>query len=106
MQTFKKIRSELTLTGGGLLLKGTKMVVPTKLQERVVELAHKGHQEILKTKHLIREKAYMLGFPHSARDSRIHIKSPELPRGKPDLPQFQRNLSEQQSILIRISHFL
>ena len=43
MKTFKKIRSELTVTRGGLLLKGTKMLVPTKLQERVVELAHQGH---------------------------------------------------------------
>jgi len=31
MKTFKKVRSKLTVTRGGLLLKGTKMVVPTKL---------------------------------------------------------------------------
>ena len=42
MKTFKKLRSELSVTRGGLLLKGTKMVVPTKLQERVVELAHQA----------------------------------------------------------------
>ena len=39
-------------------------------------------------------RSYMLSLPHSAGESRNHIKSPALPRGKPDLPQFQRNLSE------------
>ena len=41
LKTFKKFRSELSVTRGGLL-KGTKMVLPTKLQERVVELAHQA----------------------------------------------------------------
>ena len=53
MKTFKKLRSELSVTRVGLLLKGTKMVVPTKLQERVVELALQGHQGMVKTKRLI-----------------------------------------------------
>ena len=62
MKTFKKLRSELSVTRGGLLLKGTKMVVPTKLQERVVELAHQGHQGMVKTKRLIREKVWFPGI--------------------------------------------
>ena len=62
MKTFKKLRSELSITRGGLLLKGTKMVVPTKLQERVVELAHQGHQGMVKTKRLIREKVWFPGI--------------------------------------------
>ncbi|KAI0210788.1 hypothetical protein LSAT2_004428 [Lamellibrachia satsuma] len=62
MKTFKKLRTELSVTRGGLLLKGTKMVVPTKLQERVVELAHQGHQGMVKTKCLIREKVWFPGI--------------------------------------------
>ena len=38
------------------------MVVPTKLQERVVELAHQGHQGMVKTKRLIREKVWFPGI--------------------------------------------
>jgi len=58
MKTFKKLRSELSITRGGLLVKGTKTVVPTKLQERVVELVHQGHQGMVKTKRLIQEKVW------------------------------------------------
>ena len=58
MKTFKKFQNELSVTGGGLLLKGTKMVLPTKLQERVVQLVHQGHQGMVKTKRFIQEKVW------------------------------------------------
>ena len=34
---------------------------------------------------------YMLSLPHSAGDSRNYRKSPALPRGRNNLPQFHRN---------------
>ena len=48
----------------------------------------------------------MLSLLHSAEDSRNDIKYPALPRGKPYLPQFQRNLSENKSKLSLICRFL
>ena len=40
------------------ILKGTRIVMPTSLQQRVIDLAHEGHQGIVKTKKLLREKVW------------------------------------------------
>ena len=39
---YRGIFSELTVTGNGILLKGERIVLPASLQERAVELAHRG----------------------------------------------------------------
>ena len=39
-----------------ILLKNTKLVIPTALQERATQLGHVGHQGIEKTKSLLQEK--------------------------------------------------
>ncbi len=44
------------------MLRGTKIVVPLSLQEKVVSLAHEGHQGIVKTKQLICEKVWFPGI--------------------------------------------
>ena len=41
-----------------LLLRDTRFVIPSSLQENVVDLAHMGHQGIVKTKALLREKVW------------------------------------------------
>ena len=41
-----------------ILLKNTRLVIPTTLQERATQLAHVGHQGIEKTKSLLREKIW------------------------------------------------
>ena len=46
--------------------------------------------------------AYMLSLPHSAGDSRNYRKSPDLPRGTNNLPQFHRNISENNCGSIRL----
>ena len=45
---------------------------------------------------------YMLSLPHSAGDSRNYRKSPDLPRGTNNLPQFHRNISENNCGSIRL----
>ena len=47
---------ELTLTLDGILLKQNRIVIPTELQHRVIELAHENHLGIAKTIGLLREK--------------------------------------------------
>ncbi|CAB3986493.1 Transposon Ty3-I Gag-Pol poly [Paramuricea clavata] len=42
----------------GILLKNTRLVIPTTLQERATKLGHIGHQGIEKTKSLLREKIW------------------------------------------------
>ena len=46
--------------------------------------------------------SYMLSLPHSAGDFRNYRKSPDLPRGRNNLPQFHRNISEKNCWSIRL----
>ena len=57
---YKRFKNEL-LVYSGVVLRGNKIVVPSKLRDRAVELAHVGRQGIVKTKRLIREKSGSLG---------------------------------------------
>ena len=58
-KTMEKVKHELTLsTNHGIILKGTNIVMPTTLQQRVIDLPHEGHQGIVKTKKLLREKVW------------------------------------------------
>jgi hypothetical protein len=50
------------LTNNEILLKGNKIVIPQNLQTKTLQLAHMGHQGIVKTKSLLREKVWFLGI--------------------------------------------
>ena len=57
VRSFFNIRNELTIAPNEkVLMRGTRIVMPTILQDRAVNLAHEGHQGITKTKSLLREK--------------------------------------------------
>ncbi|CAB4039610.1 Hypothetical predicted protein [Paramuricea clavata] len=47
LNSFEKLKTELTEPSAGLMLRGIRYVIP---QTRSVQLAHEGHQGILKTK--------------------------------------------------------
>ena len=51
------VKNELC-TYGELLLRGSRLVIPQKLRPRVLELAHEGHQGIVKTKYRLRSKVW------------------------------------------------
>lgn len=54
-----KVKNELTIsTTYGIILKGTIIIMPSSSQQRVVDLALEGHQGIVKTKKLLREKVW------------------------------------------------
>ena len=56
-QSLQKVRDELSVTESGkLVLRGTRIVIPQELQKRAIELAHVGHQGIVKTTHLFGRK--------------------------------------------------
>jgi hypothetical protein len=64
LNTFSKLRYELTLVpvnDSEILLHGNRIVIPKDLQMRVIDLAHEGHQGIVRTKQLLREKVYFQG---------------------------------------------
>ena len=60
---FAHVRDELSVNSdSNLVLRGCRIVIPTSLQQRAVELAHEGHQGLVKTKRLVREKVWFPGI--------------------------------------------
>jgi hypothetical protein len=61
LHSYYNVRDELGVTQDGVVLRGSRVVVPALLQRKVIDLAHIGHQGIVKTKSLLREKVW---FPN------------------------------------------
>ncbi|XP_064485993.1 uncharacterized protein K02A2.6-like [Ornithodoros turicata] len=61
LKPFQHIRAELTVTERNIVLRGTRLVIPEKARLKIVQLAHRGHQGVVKTKQLIREKVWFPG---------------------------------------------
>ena len=62
---FVMVRNELTFIGQ-VILRGTRIVIPKVLRQRVVELAHEGHQGIVKMKERLRSKVWWPGIDKDA----------------------------------------
>ena len=63
LKQFSKISEELTVNDeASIILRGSRIIMPEKLRERAVNIAHEGHQGIVKTKQLIREKIWFPGL--------------------------------------------
>ena len=58
LRIFANVRDELTSVDGKFVLRGNRIVIPDALQKRVVELAHEGHQGLVKTRSLLRSKVW------------------------------------------------
>ena len=61
LRSFRNIHAELSCLDN-VVLRGTRLVLPRNLQHRAVNLAHEGHQGIVKTKSLLREKVWFPGI--------------------------------------------
>ena len=59
--SYAHVKDELC-TYGEFLLRGTRIVVPKVLRDRVVRLAHEGHQGVVKTKYRLRSKVWWPGM--------------------------------------------
>ena len=59
------VRNELTFIGH-VVLRGTRIIVPQALRKRVVNLAHEGHQGVVKTKERLRTKVWWPGMDRDA----------------------------------------
>ena len=71
-QVFKHIRDELSCNDAHyIVLRGSQIVIPKSLQQRTIDIAHEGHQGIVKTKSLMREKVW---FPYMDRYIETKIK--------------------------------
>ena len=59
---FYHVRDELSLTSDGkVVLRGPRVVLPHPLRHRAVHFAHEGHQGLVKTKNIVREKVWFPG---------------------------------------------
>ena len=50
VKPYKPIKDELTVTSQGLVLRGTRIVMPQSLQQRAIDIAHDTHLGLSKTK--------------------------------------------------------
>jgi len=60
IKSFDRVTNELSITRQGIMLRGTRIVIPTTLQDKMLSLAHEGHLGITKTKALLRTKVWFL----------------------------------------------
>ena len=58
---YQQIKQEL-LVSNGVILRGTRIIVPEKLLGRMIMLAHSGHQGIVKTKRFLRDSVWFPGI--------------------------------------------
>ena len=73
LKHFSKIKEELTVNDtGDLILRRNRIVIPKALRKQTLALAHEGHQGIVKTKQLIREKVW---FPNIDREVEVLLSS-------------------------------
>ena len=61
VQDYKRLKDEFSVYNG-VVLRMNRIFIPLTLRSRPVELAHLGHQGIVKTKQLIRDKVWFPGI--------------------------------------------
>ena len=55
---FYSVRNELTVTIQSFVLRGHRIVMQQALRDRTLAIAHQDHQGVVKTKQLLRTKAW------------------------------------------------
>ena len=55
---YNGVFKDLSVTGGGLILKGNRIFIPTSLRDQILKLAHEGHQGTTKTINLLRNRVW------------------------------------------------
>ena len=59
LSRFQRVKDDLTVNDqANIILRGNRIVIPKTLRERAISIAHEGHQGLVKTKKLLREKVW------------------------------------------------
>ena len=89
LKPYRDIFSELSVAQG-LILRGSKLVVPQELRAQVINLAHEGHQGIVRTKQFLRATTWFPGMDKLVEEEIAHclpcqvtVKSPQQEPLKP-----------------------
>ena len=81
-RSFVMVRNELTFIGQ-VILRGTRIVIPKVLRSRVLELAHSGHQGIVKMKKRLRSQLWWPGVDKDTERKSLRLwkitRMPERP---------------------------
>ena len=85
LKPFSKVKEQLTFKSG-ILLKDTRIVVPTALRRRILKIAHEGHQGMTKTKSLVRSKVWWPGIDRDI-ENEIRTCLPCLSVSAPSTPE-------------------
>jgi len=76
LQAYKHIFSELAVVDG-IVVRGDRIVVPEILRQRMIEIAHEGHQGQVRTKQLLRAHEWTLSvtslFPPAFTANLTHL---------------------------------
>ena len=62
LKSYRLIMDELTIGAQGIILRGSRIVIPKLLYQRAIDIAHENHQGLSKTKALLREKVWFPGI--------------------------------------------
>ena len=73
LQPFWTFREELTVEDG-IILKGTRIIIPTKQQEVILKMIHKGHLGLNKCKLHAKETVYWPGLNDQLEDLVLNCK--------------------------------
>jgi len=74
VQDYKKLNEELSVFNR-LVLRGNRIVIQSNLKSKAVDLAHGGHQGLVKTKQLIRDKVWFPGINKLAEEKVKNCRS-------------------------------
>ena len=55
---FRRVKNELSTDGVGIVLRGSRIMIPSKLRIQMVDLAYVEHQGLVKTKVLIKSRVW------------------------------------------------
>ena len=70
LKVYRKIKSELALNElDRIILRGSRIILPERLCLKAVHIAHEGHQGLVKTKQLLREKVWYPGIDKLAKNA-------------------------------------
>jgi len=69
-RSYYNVRAELTVNAAqDIVLRGNRLCIPTALQSQCIEIAHSGHQGIVKTKSLLRQKVWFPDIDRLAEEA-------------------------------------
>ena len=68
LKLFQRVKDDLTVNDqSNIILRGSRIVIPKALRDRAISIAHEGHQSLVKTKQLLREKVWFPGIDDNVK---------------------------------------